>query len=344
MSYRDLTRDYIDVRSRYTKPLSPEIGGYDSSEDDYEISYMNPKKKQKQKKNRHDNNSGDIELGDTFNDQQQPKYVLVLNGVQDAMSNIKNDLVVLKKLHETHTTFRVGQDFAEEERRVQNQTSQIKEQFLACKKAVEIIKPPEKPKTEEQLMLRNLKISLVNELNDLSKVFRDEQSEYLKNMERLKAKKRDNKVNYEETDYSDLEPEQKRRIMELEQKLQADPSFTDDQIKQMLENEQDIIRRDKELREILASIVELNELFKEFSALVVEQGTLIDRIDYNIETSLESVRAGNVDLGKAEQYQKMSRTTLFILLLIILVVAFTLFFALKLVLRFTAGGGILAFL
>jgi hypothetical protein len=69
-------------------------------------------------------------------------------------------------------------------------------------------------------MKRNMKISLVNELNDLSIQFRNEQQEYLKNMERYKANQRANKVQYEES-YEDMEPEERQRLMELEQKLEC---------------------------------------------------------------------------------------------------------------------------
>jgi syntaxin 16 len=102
----------------------------------------------------------------------------------------------------------------------------------------------------------------------------------------------------------------------------------------MIQNEESIMRRDRELREILKSIVELNELFKEFSSLVVEQGTLLDRIDYNVETACSFVKEGNKNLISAEKYQKMSRMTLCLLLLIVFFLAVGLFVALKLFLKF----------
>lgn len=37
---------------------------------------------------------------------------------------------------------------------------------------------------------------------------------------------------------------------------------------------------------------DLAVLFKELSTLVVEQGTIVDRIDYNIETALVSTKQG----------------------------------------------------
>lgn len=82
-------------------------------------------------------------------------------------------------------------------------------------------------------------------------------------------------------------------------------------------NQQDIVRRDKELRDILQSIVELQELFKEFSTMVIEQGTLLDRIDYNVEQTQHLVKAGNENLVTAEKYQKMGGLTICVVVLAI---------------------------
>jgi syntaxin 16 len=338
MAFRDLTREFLDIRSRYVAKLHPD-DSYDSGADDYELRYMNPSSSSASswKKSSTHALKEDIELGDNeqYLDVKVPQWNLIMKNVKENISNIQNGLEVLKRLHTQHTTFSLKKDDAHEEQQVQIQTEQLKQLFLICKKAVERIDTTKEPKTEEDIMKRNCKISLVNELNELSKVFRDEQSEYLKNVQRLKLKKNMNKVNYSEPSYRDLDPEEAERLQELELKLQQDPSFTDEQIREMLDNEKDVLRRDQELRDILKTIVELNELFKEFSTLVVEQGTLLDRIDYNIETTLDRVKSGNADLLTAEKYQKMSRMTLCILFLIILVVAFGLFFALKLILRFS---------
>jgi syntaxin 16 len=41
--------------------------------------------------------------------------------------------------------------------------------------------------------------------------------------------------------------------------------------------------RDRELTEIAKSIATLAELFKDLSSLVIDQGTLLDSVEYNIE-------------------------------------------------------------
>jgi hypothetical protein len=59
---------------------------------------------------------------------------------------------------------------------------------------------------------------------------------------------------------------------------------------QLLEsNERQIAERNAAVETIMTSVVELSEIFKEIHVLVIDQGTLLDRIDYNIEQASEKV-------------------------------------------------------
>jgi syntaxin 16 len=52
------------------------------------------------------------------------------------------------------------------------------------------------------------------------------------------------------------------------------------------------------------SIYELNDIYKELNSLVILQGSLLDRIDQNIDAAQQAVASGAEHLTKAERRQK----------------------------------------
>ena len=60
--------------------------------------------------------------------------------------------------------------------------------------------------------------------------------------------------------------------------------------------------RDRELTEIAKSIADLAELFKDLSVLVIDQGTLLDSVEYNIEQTSVQVAEAVKELDLATKY------------------------------------------
>ena len=62
--------------------------------------------------------------------------------------------------------------------------------------------------------------------------------------------------------------------------------------------------RDVEIQNLVKGINDLAVIFKELSVLVIDQGNILDRIDYNIEQPVSHTKKANVELRKSEDYQK----------------------------------------
>lgn len=77
--------------------------------------------------------------------------------------------------------------------------------------------------------------------------------------------------------------------------------------------------RDEEITNIAKSIEELAAIFKELSAMVIDQGTILDRIDYNMEMTVEYAKEGIQELVKAEEHQKNSLSVKCIIFLCVLI-------------------------
>ncbi|XP_017052268.1 syntaxin-16 [Drosophila ficusphila] len=94
------------------------------------------------------------------------------------------------------------------------------------------------------------------------------------------------------------------------------------------ENSRVAQHREQEVTKIVKSIYDLNDIFKDLGHMVQEQGTVLDRIDYNVEQTQTRVSEGLRQLHKAEMYQRKNRkmcvilvlaaVTFFMLLLLIL--------------------------
>jgi syntaxin 16 len=83
--------------------------------------------------------------------------------------------------------------------------------------------------------------------------------------------------------------------------------------------------RDLEVQNILRSVNDLAQVMKDLSVLVIDQGSILDRIDYNTEQVSKTVESGLAQVVKAEKTQKKGRMMMCIMLLMAAVVFMLIF-------------------
>lgn len=81
------------------------------------------------------------------------------------------------------------------------------------------------------------------------------------------------------------------------------------------ENSKMAEHREKEVMKIVQSIADLHDIFKDLGQMVHEQGTVLDRIDFNVEQTQTRVTEGYKQLQRAEMYQRKNRKMHCILIL-----------------------------
>ena len=60
---------------------------------------------------------------------------------------------------------------------------------------------------------------------------------------------------------------------------------------------------------MVQQMAELSELFKEINAVVVQQGTILDRIDFNIAAAHQQVGQSKTHIQSAYKLERSSRAT-----------------------------------
>ena len=108
-------------------------------------------------------------------------------------------------------------------------------------------------------------------------------------MKEIKSRKKQLNLNYQQ---QEVDSEVSKKLENLQDQIFA-KGFSEEEMSEILKSQREIIERDQELESVLTSIVELQGLFKEIHEAVIEQGTMLDRIDNNIDNAqtniLESV-------------------------------------------------------
>ena len=107
-----------------------------------------------------------------------------------------------------------------------------------------------------------------------------------------------------------------------------DTNNTVDNFLMTTENNLKLVKRDNEIDNLLNSVNDLAEIFKDMQNLVMEQGSILDRIDYNIDIASTNISSGKKSIQKADKYHKNNcfRNVIIILIICIFIEGLLLIF------------------
>lgn len=81
----------------------------------------------------------------------------------------------------------------------------------------------------------------------------------------------------------------------------ADKSFSQSTLQQTSQkllgsNDVAIMQREREINDIAKGIIELSDIFRDLQTMIIDQGTMLDRIDYNVERMVTDVKEADKEL------------------------------------------------
>lgn len=248
-----------------------------------------------------------------------PDWVNDVDAVNATIEDIQRLMSELASMHSSRIGTVFGRDLDNMERQIDRKTTEVTTLFRKAERYLQKVGASTRQAGgEESTVGANVQRSLAMQLQTLSSDFRTKQRKYLAD---VKAQKSGGLVESEERFGINLEDDgtlQNDYFVGSAQQL----SVVDDL-------QAEIQSRDKEISQIAKSIEELGSIFKELAVLVIDQGTILDRIDYNMEAVVEHTKTGIKQLEKAERSQKSARPMKCIICLLITIMILLLILVLK---------------
>lgn len=151
----------------------------------------------------------------------------------------------------------------------------------------------------EQLAAENVKKHLATRLANMLTAFRKAQSGYTNQLKQREERKQ----RFKKIPANDASTHER---LEKEEKVTGYLSmgYSEAEISELIFMEQQKLQQNAAITELMHSVQEVHEMFKDLQNMIVEQGTMLDRIDMNVRRTQASMEKGNAELKKAREEQK----------------------------------------
>ncbi|KAI6819667.1 t-SNARE [Hortaea werneckii] len=269
-----------------------------------------------------------------------PRWLDIQDEINTILSEVGTKMKKLDQLHAKHVLpgFDDESVKAHEEREIEALTQDITRAFTTCQTRIRKISTylgDQQTQSNGQIsqadakMATNLQTSLAARVGDVSIAFRKKQSAYLKKLRQLGGMTMplDNNSRtatplagaaanpYTDPAMQDSESDRAGAQSTLLQTAQVRRRTTTTSAMDAT-----ITQREREIEKIAQGVIDLSNIFQELNTMVIDQGSLLDRIDYNVERTHDHVQGAERELKVATGYQKKTTKRKVILLLVLVVV------------------------
>ncbi|KAK7911343.1 syntaxin 16 [Apiospora marii] len=264
-----------------------------------------------------------------------PRWADISDEVTDLLADIARKSQTLERLHQKHVLPGFNDEDAKkaEEDEIEKLTQNITKGFHDCHRCIQRVEQMvrEGNMTQaEEVMAKNIQISLATRVQESSAGFRKRQSAYLKKLRGMSGLDSTLPTNRAST------PSGSNYAADPSlQESDADRSYSQSalqstmQQRQLHSNDAVILQREREIEDIAQGIIELSDLFRDLQNMVIDQGTMLDRIDYNVERMATDVKGAEKELVIASGYQKKTTKRKIILLLVLIIVGMIILLVIK---------------
>ncbi|BAO38149.1 t-SNARE affecting a late Golgi compartment protein 2 [Kluyveromyces marxianus] len=271
---------------------------------------------------------------DNFSRRLPPRFFDLTFQVDEALALVDRLLVQLAKLYQKNS-LPGFQDNRQDEQQIEDISFQVIKKFQECFGVIKTLTRIKETQfsngqqlnKDELRILDNLEKNYALKVQEKSQKFRVLQNNHLKFLNKDDFKPLPTAKSNDDT------------LLLLEEEVQqGDSNEIDSYSKQTLQkqnakmhdsNQQFLQQRDEEITQLAKGVLEVSTIFREMQSLIIDQGTVVDRIDYNLENTVVELKQAQRELDKATHYQKRSQKCKIILFLSLLVLAMFMLVMLK---------------
>lgn len=217
---------------------------------------------------------------------------------KEKIKNSKKDLEKLRKAQAKRLMTRFNEkEIIELDKEIKELSKKILKEVREIEEDVKNVGGISSNETNKEIK-NNMRIYLINEVKSYIKEVQSNQDEYMSKFRVLVG-------DLNENSYGNTIKNQGTQYFEMKNK----------------EVDESLIKRGEEIDLLVKNISDLNSIMKDFQSLVFEQGTILDRIDINIESALENTVKGHEDLIIADENLKSNcfRNASFALIILIFI-------------------------
>ena len=217
-------------------------------------------------------------------------FLELYNNTEVVFKGLKRDFDLLKKKHEERLKTKVYESENKQiDREIEKIINLMTQKVRLCEINIKEISsiPNALMSKIEQTIKDNIILNLSNKIQEFSYEFRKNEQEFTERLQKMGNKL--SVIDDEDTSIKDF-----------------DKKYSDKYFFTYSNNESKIMAKNKGIDSLLESINELSSIFRDLQTVVQEQGTILDRIDYNIEIAAENTKSAYGHINEADKLQKQS--------------------------------------
>ncbi|KAK2580813.1 hypothetical protein KPH14_011546 [Odynerus spinipes] len=259
-------------------------------------------------------NADNVELTSiNLSDSAPPPWTDALEETQYILSRLRIKIDSLIELHVKQLNRPTLDDTSQEERQMEQLSREIGRAFASGYRQVQTIKTAARHETKvaQRHLATNAVMALSSALQELGIRYRSAQDRYLTQIK--SREERSNKFFSEDQSFLSNVASDSWLMESNDPKIdfwEEDEQRQESVLLQLEDPEERLklaVEREQQIGSIVQSIADLKYIFKDLANIVQDQGTILDRIDYNIEQTQVQVSEGYKQLKKADSYQRANR-------------------------------------